>query len=84
MQDLLSEMRDIHSKSHVCPAPGLENAIAVLTGNYNNLYSSPLQKCSLHMDPGWLNKSQIFTIKKINKPNFSLCVMSNEFHLRAE
>lgn len=52
MQDLLSEMRDIHSKSHVCPAPGLENAIAVLTGNYNNLYASPSQRCSLHMDPG--------------------------------
>ncbi|XP_065336215.1 angiotensin-converting enzyme-like isoform X2 [Cloeon dipterum] len=51
MENLLSEMRDIHSKSHVCPAPGLENAIAVLTGNYNNLYSSPLQRCSLHLDP---------------------------------
>ncbi|XP_059473933.1 angiotensin-converting enzyme-like [Neocloeon triangulifer] len=51
MQDVLSEMRDIQSKSHVCPAPGLENAIAVLTGNYNNLYSTPLQRCSLHLDP---------------------------------
>jgi len=70
MQDLLSEMRDIHSKSHVCPAPGLENAIAVLTGNYNNLYASPSQRCSLHMDPG---KIQI--AKKKNRCTYILAIV---------